>query len=173
MSEVPGRGKRGSMSEPAKCRDCRRPDGGVRRINCETCGGSGLDVPPVDPEVLDRAVEAARNAYTNGLTRYTIIQGAEENNTERVESLKWKDALTAAAPIIAAAAYRQGREGLEARIEAKAGELDAMAQAQADEFGNYITSAGRSGEYKEGRADAYDDAAESLRSLLTDKEGEK
>ena len=75
-----------------------------------------------------------------------------------------EDILTIAAPFIESA--------LLDRIEKVARRLDAMAQAQADEFGNYITSAGRSGEYKEGRADAYDDAAESLRSLLTDKDGE-
>ena len=79
-------------------------------------------------------------------------------------------ALRTAAPFIFDAGKEEARKELEARIEAKAGELDAMAQAQADEFGNYITSAGGSGEYKEGRADSYDDAAELLRSLLTDKE---
>ena len=52
------------------------------------------------------------------------------------------------------------------RIESKAERLESLARAQADEFGNYITSAGRSGDYKEGRADAYDDAADALRSLL-------
>ena len=121
---------------------------------------SGL--PPVDPEVLDRACDAAWKACWPEFPHRPGSTG--DRHIRR--------ALESAGPIVAAAAYRQGREGLEARIEAKARELDGMAQAQADEFGNYITSAGRSGEYKEGRADAYDDAAESLRSLLTDKDGE-
>ena len=55
----------------------------------------------------------------------------------------------------------------EARIKV-ADRLEALARKQADEFGNYITSAGRSGDYKEGRADAYFRAAEMVRESEPD-----
>ena len=88
------------MSEPAKCRDCRRPDGGVRHINCETCGGSGLDVPPVDPEVLDRACDAAWKACWPEFPHRPGSTG--DRHIRR--------ALESAAPIIAAATLSEYRD---------------------------------------------------------------
>ena len=137
------------MSEPAKCRDCRRPDGGVRHINCETCGGSGLDVPPVDPEVLDRACHAAWKACWPEFPHRPGSTG--DRHIRR--------ALESAGPIVAAAAYRQGREdGLQEASES-------FGRVQMPEHQGY-------GTYK-GHFDAGEGACRAvLRSLLTDKEGE-
>ena len=66
---------------------------------------SGL--PPVDPEVLDRACDAAWKACWPEFPHRPGSTG--DRHIRR--------ALESAGPIVAAAAYRQGREGLEARIE--------------------------------------------------------
>ena len=64
-----------------------------------------------------------------------------------------------------------GEGELRARIEKEARKLEALVEAQTDEFGNFITGRdGMPGQYKEGRADAYDEAARRLRSLLVPKE---
>lgn len=67
---------------------------------CRSCGGSGLDVPPVDPEVLDRAVEEGRESVRTGM-HVNTTQGYQEQEFRA----------------IAAAAYRQGREEARKAIE--------------------------------------------------------
>lgn len=64
-----------------------------------------------DPEVLvEQVARAAQEAYAEGLTRYTVIDGPTESNIKWVESLKWKDAARAA---IACLCENPGQEGEE------------------------------------------------------------
>lgn len=101
-------------------------------------------VPPVDPEVLDAAIKAAADATQEP---WWEMQGREEAEV----------AFRAAAPVIAAAAYRQGREDLEARIEELAAEWEeAKPRFEGDAQANQLIY----------------EFIRDLRSLLTDKEGE-
>lgn len=144
----------GSMSEKV-CPDCGghgkkfdgtdwKPGRGYAEFSCPACSESGL--PPVDPAVLDRAVEAG---------------------TKAIDGFKWPSAricadevIKAAAPVVADAAYRQGREDgvgdLVAEVE--------MALVPSDHW---------SPEYLAGfrlALDKFRKEADAARSLLTDKE---
>lgn len=107
-----------------------------------------------DPEVLDRAVEEGRESVRTGM-HVNTTQGYQEQEFRA----------------IAAAAYRQGREDLEARIEAKAAEIDRAADKYQEdglrftESGDHAASMGAFNYETRSR-----DVAKLLRSLLTDKE---
>lgn len=113
----------------------------------EAMAKAGPDVPPVDPAVLDRACDAAWKACWPEFPHRPGSTG--DRHIRR--------ALESAGPIIAAAAYRQGREdGLREASEA-------VGRVQMPEHQGY-------GTYK-GHFDAGVGACRAaLRSLLTDKE---
>lgn len=116
---------------------------------------------PVDPEVLDRACHAAWKACWPEFPHRPGSTG--DRHIRR--------ALESAGPIIAAAAYRQGREDLLARIEAKARNHDKWAEI--DEKASRTTEDDHfKSESFSMRAAHHRIRAEVLRSLLTDKEGE-
>lgn len=67
----------------------------------------------LDPDVIERAVEDALRGSSGGTgPRSPISEAVFSHVCREVEQ-----AVREQAPIVAAAAYRQGREGLEARIE--------------------------------------------------------
>jgi len=118
---------------------------------------SGL--PPVDPEVLDRAAPVLAAHYEHEIdAEYGGIICSECGFSFGESPIgpeeRQRHALQSVAPVIAAAAYRQGREDLEARIEELAEDHEIKAS---------ITESDR-------KARELDRRAELLRSLLTDKE---
>lgn len=109
---------------------------------CRSCGGSGLDVPPVDPEVLDRAVEAGARALAAVQDNPWHSCDTVMRDNYRLDAEK---CLGAAAPIIFDAGKEEARKAIEGlRIGAPAWPDD----------------------------DSYEAGLDAALSLITDKEGE-
>lgn len=95
------------MSEPAKCPEPGCESTGGTYIECPRCGavgGGAKSVPPVDPAVLDRAVEAG--------------VAEKERFIGKCERATVEDIVRAAAPVLIEAE----RERIKARIEKAATE---------------------------------------------------
>lgn len=177
------------------CPDCGLPNiGGQTRIHWPGCPRKNQTttnqtqaerseapnpetaVPPVDPEVLDRAGKVIEETLIDRGWNPNDFQPPDEdaagyNNGGMDLRFDLDTALKSAAPVIAAAAYRQGRDDLEARIEAKAAEIDRAADKYQEdglrftESGDHAASMGAFNYETRSR-----DVAKLLRSLLTDKE---
>lgn len=125
---------------------------------------SGL--PSVDPEVLERAYDAAGRAiFENFEVQPDDLPWEELHATDKVQWLtpELGRGVKAAAPVVAAAAYRQGREdGLrKAQIEFS-GRTEKLAQ----EIATRTYSSAH-------LFQTIERIVNEIRSLLTDKEGEE
>lgn len=139
-----------------ECPDCEGES--IEGRGCRTCNSTGKicesGLPPVDPEVLDRAYDAAGRAiFENFEVHPDDLPWEELHATDKVQWLtpELGCGVKAAAPVVAAAAYRQGRE-------------DGLREASDLIEDRKIIGA------KQRTSIAFNEGLDAARSLLTDKE---